>query len=69
VTSLMLNKIPSSDGNSRTPPEIHEGPPNLAESNAYIVCMCLVVVRKTPSRPCVTSFITNDNSNDVCIIK
>jgi hypothetical protein len=28
--------IPSSDGNSRTPPEIHEGPPNLAESNENI---------------------------------
>jgi hypothetical protein len=39
-------------------PEWHEGG-----------CMCLVVVHKTPSRPCVTSFITNDNSNDVCIVQ
>jgi hypothetical protein len=28
-----MRAIPSSDGNSRTPPEIHEGSPNLAESN------------------------------------
>jgi hypothetical protein len=31
----VVRAIPSSDGNSRTPPEIHEGPPNLAESNGF----------------------------------
>jgi hypothetical protein len=32
----VVRAIPSSDGNSRTPPEIHEGPPNLAESNEKV---------------------------------
>jgi hypothetical protein len=33
-----VTSIPSSDGNSRTPPEIHEGPPNFAESNGDVKC-------------------------------
>jgi hypothetical protein len=33
TNAILVRAIPSSDGNSRTPPEIHEGPPNLAESN------------------------------------